>query len=292
MNDPFASIEDEAPQSPAELRASLLGDARRGYAMVRKIFVQQARESGSRPSVLGEMVQARQETALRLMLLMLALEPLDGLTLPPARWAALLSAEAKPCTSDQLSRAVRQLESRHLIVRKGTSRLPGFVPLQEDGSGAAYSRPNSVSSKGGKGFFIVPDEFWSSGLVDRLRLPGVAMFLICLHDTHQRPAFQVTLEKMPAWYGISERTAERGYHELANHGILLTHPQTVPDRKAPNGIRTVLWRALSEPYSKESRESLQTKTRQRVQQLSGTSGATSESIPVPGFTVDAEDRNE
>lgn len=292
MHHPFANIEDEAPQSPAELRASLLGDARRGYAMVRKIFVQQARESGSRPSLLGEMVRTRQETALRLLLLVLALEPLDGLTLPPGRWAALLSAEGKPCTSDQLSRAVRQLEDRHLIIRRGTSRMPGFVPLQEDGSRATYSRPNSVGSKGGKGFFIVPDEFWSSGLVDRLRLPGVAMFLVCLHDTHQRPAFQVTLEKMPDWYGISERTAERGYNELANQGILLTHPQTVPDRRAPNGIRTVLWRALSEPYSKESRESLQAKTRQRVQQLEGARGTAGDASPVPRPTVETEARSE
>ena len=118
------------------------------------------------------------------------------------------------------------------------------------------------------------------------------MFLVCLHDTHQRPAFQVTLEKMPDWYGISERTAERGYNELANQGILLTHPQTVPDRRAPNGIRTVLWRALSEPYSKESRESLQAKTRQRVQQLEGARGTAGDASPVPRPTVETEARSE
>lgn len=273
MNDPFANIDDEAPQSSAELRASLLGDARRGYAMVRKIFVQQARETGSRPSLLGDMVRRRQETALRLLLLALALEPLDGLTLPPRRWAGMLSAEAKPCTTEQFFRAVRQLEEQQLITRCGTGRLPGLVPLHEDGSGATYGRPNAAGVKGGKGFFIVPDQFWTSGLIDRLRLPGIAAFLVCLHDTHQRSSFQVTLEKMPTWYGISERTAERGYNELAGQGILLTHPQTVPDRRAPSGIRTVWWRALSEPYSKESREALQAKTRQRMKQLTEPTGA-------------------
>lgn len=261
MEDPFGHVTNEAPHTPAELRAELLDSARRAYAPLRKVFVQQPNESPTRPSILGAMVNARQEHALRLLLLAIALEPLDGLTLPPSRWAAMVSTPTKRCNPSQLGTAVSQLAERKLIQRNGTTRQVGLTPLREDGTGAAYIRPGSDGDDVGKGFFIIPHQLWTDGLIDQLRLPGLAMFLITLHDTHQNASFQVTLEQTPKWYGVSERTADRGYQELQRTGLLLTRPQTVRDRNAPNGLRTVTWRALADPYSKQSREDLQAHTR-------------------------------
>jgi len=264
MNDPFASVLNEAPHTALELRTALLADARRGYAPLRKVFVQQPQESASRPSILGDMVRTRQETPLRLWLLVLALEPLVDLQLPPARWAGMVSAAGRPCSPSQIRAAIEQLERRKLIERTGTPRMIGLRPLFEDGSGNPYTRPTAKGAEVGKGYFVVPHDAWDTELLDRLRLPGLAAFLVSLHDTHQTPAFQVTLERMPEWYGISERTAERGYRELLDQGVLLTHPQTVRDRRAPKGIRTVTWRALEGPYSMHAREALQAATRTRA----------------------------
>lgn len=264
MNDPFAGLEDQGPQTPAELRASLLRDARRGYTPLLKVFVQKPSESPTRHSLLGEMVTARQETALRLYLLSLALVPLAE-SLPLWRWAELTNANPKlRCSHSQLRRAIHQLEERGLAKRTGAERIFGIAPLREDGSGDKYVRPGAGGADVGKGFFIIPDEAWTTGLIDNLRLPGLAMFLVCLHDTHQRPSFQVPLDKMSPWYGISERTAERGYKELEAQGVLRTHAQTLPARNTLSGTRTVTHRALVDPYSMDARRALQAQTRGRV----------------------------
>lgn len=275
MNDPFAGIEDEAPQTPTELRAALLSNAHRGYATLRKVFVQQPNSAISRPSILGSMVSSRQENALRLLLLTLALEALQDLRLPPGRWAAMLNAE-RPCSPHQFSRALQQLEERKLVQRTGTNRLFGLTPLLEDGSGAEYARPTAAGAEVGKGFFIIPDDAWLTGLIDKLRLPGLAMFLVCLHDTHQHSSFQVPLDKMSTWYGISERTAERGYNELLAQNVLRTRVQMIAAPRTPSGLRPITHRALVDPYSKDAREALQAKARTRVraQNAAATAAAT------------------
>ena len=281
MNDPFAGIEDEAPRAPADLRAELLGNAHRGYATLRKVFVQQPNDAPSRPSILGDMVTGRQENALRLLLLTLALEALRDLKLPPSRWAEMLGT-VRPCSPHQFSRAVQQLEERKHVQRTGTSRLLGLTPLLEDGSGADYTRPTAVGAEVGRGFFIIPDDAWLTGLIDRLRLPGLAMFLVCLHDTHQHPSFQVPLDKMSFWYGISERTAERGYNELLAQNVLRTRVQMVTAPCTPSGLRPITHRALSDPYSKDARELLQATARARVRaQNTAATAVTAKSLKKP-----------
>ena len=272
MSDPFGDIEDQSPQTPEELRTTLLGNTRRGYATLRKVFVQQPNTTGSRPSILGSMVNNRQETALRLLLLALALEALKDEMLPPRRWTEILNT-AHPCSPDQFTRALEQLEERKLLQRTGTNRLIGLTPLLENGSGNAYTSPTAAGADVGKGFFIIPNQAWTTGLIDNLRLPGLAMLLVTLHDTHQRPSFQVPLDKMPDWYGISERTAERGYNELLAQNVLLTRVQMVAAPRTPSGLRPITHRALADPYSKDAREALQAGARARVRAQNATTTA-------------------
>ena len=59
------------------------------------------------------------------------------------------------------------------------------------------------------------------------------------------------------WYGISERTVERGFTQLANTGLLLTRTRKVPDRRHPAGRRPETRRALAHPFSTEWRAHLQ-----------------------------------
>lgn len=109
--------------------------------------------------------------------------------------------------------------------------------------------------------------------MDRLTFPGKAMFLIMLSETTQNPSFAMAAERAPSWYGISERTAERGYKELRNQEtaegspLLLEHPQYKRNARSPTGYLTVVHRALSGPYSQAARAKLQLTTRNAVRHI-------------------------
>lgn len=62
------------------------------------------------------------------------------------------------------------------------------------------------------------------------------------------------------WYGVSERTAERGYLELGRENLWLTRQQSMKSIKSPTGLKTVTWRALAGPYSTAARAALQAQT--------------------------------
>lgn len=272
---PFADITDEQPADGPATRDALLADAKRGFCPLRKEFVQRARQRGTRPSILGSMVKAREEVALRAILLIHALEPiLTDTELPLSTWARMLGAEKRPCTTAQASGAFDKLVSRRLISRTDTGRRVIITPRMETGTGEAHVRATAKGADVGPGYLTIPYEFWTSRLCDRLRLPGIAMLLVALHETTKEPAYQVSLEQMKDWYGISERTAERGYLELSREKILLTHTQSKRDARSPTGLRTVTWRALDGPYSTTARADLQAQTRAAASAATSKSGHT------------------
>ncbi|SFR09993.1 hypothetical protein SAMN04488564_103288 [Lentzea waywayandensis] len=266
--DPFEGIEDLPEPSPAETRAALLKKAKRGFVPLRKEFVQKRRgeRSGSRGSVLAEFITNRQRRALDALLLLHGLwpvvedEPLDIRT-----WARLLSV-SDSCTPNAASKAFAVLDEFGLVKREHEGRRTIVSPLIETGSGEPWVRAGENPDEGGPGFFVLPHDYWVSGLSDRLSLPGKAMLLVLLHDTQSPDArtFTVPLERMALYYGFSERTAERGYRELEKAGILLKRVQKIVDHRHPAGRREVHHRALASPFSTHDRMVLQGKTRRAV----------------------------
>jgi hypothetical protein len=111
----------------------------------------------------------------------------------------------------------------------------------------------------GPGYFVVPHHYMKSGLHARLLLPGKAMFLITLAETQnpKTPAFVMAYERAADWYGVSERTAERGFQELSREKLLMTKVQKVRDRNHPAGRREDTWRAIASPYSTHDRVAIQ-----------------------------------
>ncbi|GCE40957.1 hypothetical protein Rhow_004600 [Rhodococcus wratislaviensis] len=84
--------------------------------------------------------------------------------------------------------------------------------------------------------------------------------------------FTMAVERAQQWYGISERTAERGYAELLNEGLIQTHIQKVPSpRLSPGVLRKIYHRALRGPFATDARKQLQdaTTARTRAQQPKG-----------------------
>lgn len=260
--DPFSAFADEEPDEGAAMRAELL--SKRGYFPLRKEFVQRRRQAepdANRHSVLHELVQARQPRALMALLLAHAIAPTlqTDPFLPLATWARMLSTPTRPCSSTQASAALNVLHDRELLVRTDRGRQVQLTLLTEDGTKQPWERAGLGDV--GPGFFIVPHTLFSDGLFDNLNLPGLAMLLLALHETNQKPVFNVAVDKLPRWYGLSERTGERGYRELIAAGIMKVHVQKVRDGRSPTGLRRVHHRMLVGAYGTESRRALQQQAR-------------------------------
>lgn len=259
MTDPFAHIVDESPPAGPELRIDLLDDTRRAYAKVRKTAIQKPRTSSTRPSMLPGLVRGGR--ALDLWLLTLALEPVLSETdpLPVEAWAMLIGGQV-PVSASTVSRAISTLKRLNLIEHRIISRQVFIRPKMEDGSDGAYFRPGG-STESGPGFFTIPHQYWTTGLCDRLTLPGKVALLIGLAETTQQPSFDVPTTRAQEWYGISERTLERGYLELSRENLLLVREQTVraPRSKARSLTTTVYHRALDDCYSMAARHKAQAK---------------------------------
>jgi hypothetical protein len=295
MENPFAGIQDDDPVDGSDLRAQLLADAKRGFAKLRKVFIQKADDgSGSRASGLALMVKGKQERALDALLLLHALQPvLEGTPLPLATWAKILESASKQCSTQSASLAFDTLVKNGLATRQNKGRKIITKPLREDGLGADWDNPGSAKETVGKGYLTIPHDYWTTGLADQLSMPGKAMFLIMLSETTKSPSFAMAVERAPHWYGISERTAERGYRELRKRStadgesLLLEKSQYKRDPRSPTGYRTIVHRALSAPYSQSARAELQTTARNAVRRNAAGRAAAQATTNTPAESMSA-----
>ena len=290
--DPFAHIHDEDPLADNELRTLMLDRTRRTHVPIRKIFVQQPNTSTVRPSLLGEFVKNKKLLPLRALLLVHALEPmLEGTYWTQTVWARLIGGTSGPQSSEAISKAFRYLAQKRLIVVKQSGQTFNITPLHESGTelddDAGFVRASALGADVGHGYFTIPVEFWKSGLADRLKMPGLAMFLVCLSETTQDSSFQVSQEQMQQWYGLSERTAERGYGELRAAKVLLEHKQMVNEPRSPTTRTARYHRALVAPYSTAARAREQQAARDQFQKTSSPTAAVAPTAPEPDVTPDA-----
>lgn len=228
---------------------------------IRNVFVQRPPEEEVRASLLAHFVTNRQERALDAFLTLHALQPvLTDSPLPLGAWANILST-SKPCAVTTVSKTFRTLEQLNLVTRSRQRHSSVVAPLYEDGGGAPWFRPGSAPGVVDS-YFTVPHEYWTAGYIDRLRLPGKAMLLIMLKETQGKPAFDMAVDRAYRYYGISERTAERGYGELSKEKLLQIHVQRLTSpRLPPNVFQDKYWRALKSPFSTDARTALQVAAR-------------------------------
>jgi hypothetical protein len=294
MENPFANIQDDDPPDGLAFRQQLLADTKRGFAKVRKAFIQKADEGAGRASILSIMVKGKKERAFDALMLLLALEPvLEDTPLPLATWAKMLGSEKKPCSTQSASLAFDTLVNLKLATRHNKGRKVIVAPRLEDGSGNDWDNPGSNQATVGKGYLTIPHDYWTTGLVDRLTFPGKAMFLIMLSETTTEQSFAMAAERAPAWYGISERTAERGYKELRDNDVdqgvplLIEHHQYKRDPRSPIGYRTVVHRALTAPYSQAARAEIQLTARNAVRRIAATQAPAEAQTDKPAEPVSA-----
>ncbi len=254
--DPFEGFADETPADAAFTRADLLGQAKRGFVRIRKDFVQ--RESEPRASVLADLVSGSNERALDLLLTVHALQPiLEDTPLDIKVWARMLGDGV---SVRRTTNGFKTLEEMDLLEVGGKRGTPEVALKRENGDGKPWKKDREDDpAERGRGFFALPFDYWTSGLIDTLKLPGKAMLLVMLKETQDpngRLTFVMAHERAQAFYGFSERTAERGYLELRQHNLITERAKLVKSGRHPLGHREEWHRALLYPYSTDHRETL------------------------------------
>ncbi|MGH2628456.1 MAG: hypothetical protein ACRDHY_17605, partial [Anaerolineales bacterium] len=99
-------------------------------------------------------------------------------------------------------------------------------------------------------FLTLDHAFWLNGWHDKLKLPGLAMLLVALHETGpKRPVFRLPAEHAPKWYGWSADTTERGLAELHDHGLLGSYTHTRKEPLSASGYGRVNDYYLQPPFA-------------------------------------------
>jgi hypothetical protein len=192
---------------------------------LRKTFVQRPRSESPRHGPLHDFVRRGDLRGLQVYLLIVAAtssENADGwtTTLDSAVWARLFDAQLT--ATDQAARTaawriLKRLEEHKLITcfrPRGGSKI-AVTLLREDGSGAAYTRPDGRVEA--DRFLRLPTTFWTSGFAARIDVPGLAMLLTIARE---KPWSRFPAERTPEWYGWSPDTTLRGLKQLQGLGLI------------------------------------------------------------------------
>lgn len=238
------ALEDEAPATEDATRAHLLHRSNRTYAPLPSCFIQNPDQKlKDRSAPLGEFVKNGDLRGLRALLFLHAIissgEGDNGwsTTLPLAVWARVFGTTKTASgrsSSTAATKVLTRLVDRKLIdrARTGRARTITVTLLRPDGSGLPYTRADGKVDK----FIKLKNEFWTDGWFDKLDMPATAMLLVALHE---KPGFELPTEHVPAWYGWSADTAERGLKTLVKEGLLEVHKRIKTAPLSPTGATEV-----------------------------------------------------
>lgn len=246
------------PATARDTRDYLILRAGRPFAPVPNVFVQTPSKSGSKPGPLAEFVRNGDKRGLLAFLLLHTIissgDRDDGWssTLDLRLWARALgtveTAEAGSASS-AATKILGRLVDRHLVTRRrsGRQRAVTITLLKGDGTNTPYTRPQGKSPE--DRFLRLTTEFWNSDWDQNLTLPAIAMLLVALKE---KPEFTLPTEHMPAWYGWSADTAERGFKELRDAGLLDVVQEQFTNPLSPTGLSTRNIYRLQPPFDRDS----------------------------------------
>lgn len=242
--DASGALGPEAPASEDETREFLLDRSNRTNAPVPKYFIQSPnRKLADRSAPLADFVRNGDLRGLRALLFLHAIissgEGDNGwsTTLPLSVWARAFdttkSASGRS-SSTSATKILTRLVDRNLVARArtGRSRSITVTLLRPDGSGDEYTRPDGNVDK----FIKLSNKFWIEKWHEKLDMAATAMLLVGLHE---KPGFELPTEHVPAWYGWSADTAERGLKTLRNEGLLEVQKRIKKAPISPTGATEV-----------------------------------------------------
>lgn len=212
---------------------------------LRNTFIQQ-KDSGWRsigPGPLRDFVFGGDSTALDLILLLRAVASGDSeddgysVRLPAAVLARALAHCGSSISVPAVSKALTRLVARKQITKERSRRLTSVTILREDRSGEPYSHPGEdvdlgLAPTGVPVYFQLPYEYWLEDWSLKLSLSAKTMLLVSLSLGKE---FTLPVERAPDYYGFSADTAQRGFSQLVNAGILRRRSQRKVAPLAPEG---------------------------------------------------------
>lgn len=214
--------------------------------------------------MLARFVSMRRHRALVLYLLLLGAWPEIEHRITNGRaplqaqvWVrALTSGQRRALTwsPSTLSRTWGELEDMQLVTRDRQGRLVHARPRREDGL-EDYTRP-----QGRRGhehaYFVLPDAFWNDEVFADLGLAALAMFLLIAKETNGRAEVHLTHQQFQDWYGIRQRTAQKGIAELKDKGFLHVRPDPRPSALSGSGFTVDMYYSLIGNYGHQARAAL------------------------------------
>jgi hypothetical protein len=149
------------------------------------------------------------------------------------------------------------LEQQKLIAKERKGRRARVWLLADDGSGDPYRHPGAGSlgktlDDGSPGYLQLPYAYWRDRWHVRLSLPAKAMLLVALS---LGDGFPLPYAQVPAWYGISASTADRGLEELRDRGILHREQYRRAETESPVGSAKVYYYELLPPFGPRGKPS-------------------------------------
>lgn len=264
-------VDEEVTASSSQTRAEFTRLSARGYVKIRDILVQLPDDEPERSSTVGWAVQNRRQRELVLYLLILTCWPwLHKREKPIAAqvWVRALTSTHKNALTwspSSLSRAWRALEKQGLIERERVGQGVRITLCREDGvsgeeQGSLFYSPPTGQRDRRNTYFILPDLFWHDELFAKLTLPGLAMFLVIAKETSQNDEAWLSLKDMPEWYGISQKSAQKGIRNLDDLGLVSQRRTSVSAPLSPVGYTTRVHYRLVNDFNRPARADLQLKT--------------------------------
>lgn len=199
---------------------------------VRRSFVRDAQGTGSAP--LAQLVATRgrgNAVAIKLYLALIwrcAAAPFET-TIPPRKWAALLSLDDPDRAGAQrISDALKTLQRARLITLTAHPGLPSTITLlEESGTGREYELPSTayvLSSGKDKDrhlYFKIPTRLWTRGFMQVLSAPALAVLLAVLssEESPGKPVWWST-STYATQFALSPASRARGTKQLTDLGLL------------------------------------------------------------------------
>lgn len=230
----------------------LLTQSKRGIVPIAKTFVQQGHGKSTAPGPLHQFVSSHDERGLEAYLIVHALASAEpwNCDYPAGTWVralGLTNAAEMSSAKSAVSKVMKRLEDRGLVVRKRTGRTSSITLLREDGSGEPYDHPLNRGDR----WLQLPYAYWTEHHYETLSLPGKALLLVAL----SRPDFfPLPYERAPDWYGISSDSTERGLKELFDEGLLDYRQDWVKNQRSDTGWIEQRLYTLQGPYSTANRK--------------------------------------
>jgi hypothetical protein len=188
---------------------------RKTGVQLRRAFVQVGLGTASRPGVLSSLVRAHDGRALDLYLLvrLLAVAEPFHVEQPSAVWARAMGLTSRD-TSGAISRIWLRLERGRLLARAGRVGRDTLVcVLHELGDGSTYTPPSGRHDP----YLSLPLSYFADGWSLSLSLAAKAVLLVALYNSLE---FELSMDHVGKWYGISAETLDAGARELQQHGLL------------------------------------------------------------------------